>query len=147
MLAAEVAQADLQTQGADGVIDDLGLVRAEVQQVAVLGARAFQDGLERAIVDVLNDGRLQACAQISAGLTGAEVVDLDPGQALGAIDLDEFGVAVDVPARHRSTTGHAQGHHAATHRVGWTTEDLEVHIFHHIGDFGELKLHPQVGLV
>jgi hypothetical protein len=39
--------ADLDAQRAEGVVDDLGLVGAEEDQVAGLGAGAFDDGLQR----------------------------------------------------------------------------------------------------
>jgi hypothetical protein len=35
----------------------------------------------------------------------AGVVDLDPGQALGAVDLDELGVGVDLAAAHLAPPG------------------------------------------
>jgi hypothetical protein len=76
--------ADLQAQRADGVVDDLGLVGAEEDDVAVLGAGALEDRGERGVVQVLDDRRLQAVAAL--GL----LVDLDPGQALGAVDATNW---------------------------------------------------------
>jgi hypothetical protein len=76
--------ADLQAQRADGVVDDLGLVGAEEDDVAVLGAGALQDLGNRGVVQVLHDRRLQAVAALG------HFVDLDPGQALGAVDRHEL---------------------------------------------------------
>jgi hypothetical protein len=56
--------ADLQAQRADGVVDDLGLVGAEEDQVAVARAGALQDLGQRRVVQVLDDGRLQAFAAL-----------------------------------------------------------------------------------
>jgi hypothetical protein len=69
--------------------------------------RSFQDGVQRGIVQVLDDGRLQAVTAL--GL----FVDLDVGQALGAVDGDELGVGVDFRTRHVGTARHAQADHAA----------------------------------
>ena len=52
------------------------------------------------VVEVLDDGRLQAVTRPLA-----DVVDLDPGQALGAVDLDELGVGVDLAADIRRRQG------------------------------------------
>ena len=82
-LAVDVALlvADLDAQRAEGVVDDLGLVGAEEDQVAGLRAGALDDGLQRGFVQVLDDRRLQAVF-VELG----DVVDLDVGQALGAVD-------------------------------------------------------------
>ena len=141
VLLAELAVAHLQAQCADGVVDDLGLVGTEEDQVAVLGAGALQNHVQGGIVQVLDDRTLQAFAAL--GL----LVDLDPGQALGAIDLDELGVAVDLAAAHLAALRHAQRHYAATRSGCRRGEHLEVHILHHVGEFGELQLDAQVGLV
>ncbi len=138
---AEFAVADLDPQGADGVGHDLGLVGTEEQQVAVLRAAALQDGSNRRVVQVLDDGRLQTIAAL------AHIVDLDPGQAFGAVDLDELGVGVDLAAAHLSAAGHAQRDHAATGGGGRAGEHLEVHVGHDVGEFGELHLDAQIGFV
>jgi len=57
--------ADLDAQRADGVVDDLGLVGAEEDEVTVLGARALEDLGDGCIVQVLDDGRLQAVTAYS----------------------------------------------------------------------------------
>ncbi len=138
---AEVAVADLDPQRADGVGHDLGFVGAEEQQVAVLRAAARKDGGNRRVVQVLDDGGLQSVAALG------DVVDLDPRQAFGAVDLDEVGVSVDLAAGHGAAAGHAQGHHAAAGRGRRGGEHLEVHVAHHVGEFGELHLDAQVGFV
>ena len=143
-LLAECTVADLDAQRTDGVVDDLFLVGAEEQQVAVLRARARQHRGQRGVVQVLYDGALQAFA------ARRHVVDLDVGQALGAVDLDELGVAIDFAAAQAALTtaaGHAHRDHAAFGHVGSAREDLEVHGLHHVGQFGELQLDAQVRLV
>lgn len=52
---AEFGVTDLQTQSAEAVPDDLGLVGAEEDDVAVLSARAGEDGLEFFVGEVLDD--------------------------------------------------------------------------------------------
>ena len=88
--------ADLGAQRAEGFVDHLGLVGAEENQVAVGGAGALDDRLQRGVVQVLDDRRLQAVAALG------HFVDLDVGQALGAVDADERGVVVDLLARQRA---------------------------------------------
>jgi hypothetical protein len=75
------------------------------------------------------------------------VIDLDPGQALGAVDLDELGVGVDLAAAHLAAARHAQRGHAPARRGGGRREHLEVDVLHHVGQLGELQLHAQVRLV
>jgi hypothetical protein len=120
-LAVDVALfvAELAAQCAERIIDHLGLVGAEEDQVAGLGAGALDDGLQRGLVQVLDDGRLQAfLVQLRC------IVDLDVGQAAGAVDLDELGVAVDLAAGQGGATGDAQRGDASAGR-GRTAEHLE----------------------
>ncbi len=140
-LLAEFAVADLDAQRADGVVDDFLAVRAKEDDVAVLGAGALDQFSQRGIVQVLDDGRLQAVAALG------HVVDLDVGQALGAIDADELGVGVDLAARHFGAARHAQGDNTAARRRGGGGKHLEVHVAHDVGDVGEFELHAQIGLV
>ena len=51
--------ADLDAQGTQCIVDYLGLVGTEENQVAALCTSAFQNGLECGLVQVLDDGRLQ----------------------------------------------------------------------------------------
>ena len=143
--ATEIAVADLHAQRADGVVDDLRLVRPEEQQVARLGAGALEDLRDGMVVKVLDDRTLQPLAAL------ARIVDLDPGQTLCAIDLHELCVGVDVAAAQAAVciaaVRHTERHHPAAGRRGRSAEDLEVDVGHHIGQFGELELHPQVGLI
>ena len=96
-----------------------------------------------ASLQVLDDRRLQALAALG------DVVDLDPGQALGAVDLDELGVAVDLAAAHLAaararaapTTRPPCGRRAAPENT------LKSTVAHHVGELGELQLDAQVGLV
>ena len=138
---AELAVADLDAQGAEGVVDDRSLVGAEEDHVAVLRAGAREDFGERRVVQVLDDRRLQAFAPLG------DVVDLDPGQALGAVDLDELGVAVDLAPAHLAAARHAQRHDAAALGLRRRREDLEVDVGHDVGELGQLELDAQVGLV
>ncbi|OIQ81523.1 hypothetical protein GALL_367010 [mine drainage metagenome] len=134
--------ADLGTQGAQRFVDHLDLVGTEEHQVAVLCARAFDDGLQGGGMDILDDRALQAGLVELAG-----IVDLDVGQALGAVDLDEFGTGIDFAAAHGRATRHAQGSDAAAVHVGGGGEHLEIDILHHVGQFGDFKRHPHVRLV
>jgi hypothetical protein len=52
-----------------------------------------------------------------------------------------------MPPDSSGAARHTQGHHTAVLHVGGAREHLEVHVGHHVGDFGELQVHPQVGLV
>ena len=141
MAAAEIAVADLHAQRADGVVDHLFLVGAEEQQITGLCAGALHDLRHRAVVQVLDDRALQTFAALGS------VIDLDPRQPLGTVDLDELGVSVDLAAAHLAALGHAQRDHAATHGGRRRAEHLEVDIGHHVGELGELELDAQIGLV
>ena len=137
----EFGMTDLQAQRADGIVDDLGLVGPEEDQIAVLGTGTREDGGQRLVVQVLDDRRLQA---VTAGL---DIVDLDPGQPLRAVDADELGVGVDLAAADAGALRHAQCHHAAALGIGRAGKHLEVDRLHHVGQLGELQLDAQVGLV
>ena len=141
VLPAELGMADLVAQCADRVVDDLAGVGTEEDQVAVARTGARQDRIERGVVQVLHDRRLQSLA------AAAGIVDLDVGQPLGAVDRHELGVAVDLAAGQLAAAGHAQADHPAALHVGRAREHLEVDAFHRLGEIGELQLHPQVGLV
>src|SRR5690606_29880309 len=84
---------------------------------------------------------LQALATLTC------IIDLDPGQALGAVDLDELGVTVDLATAHLTATRHTQSYHAASRVGGWTAENLEIDIGHDVSQFGELELHAKIRLV
>src|SRR5690606_22887861 len=103
---------DLDAQGTNSVVYDLGLISAEQQQIAVLGAATLKQHTDGFIMQVLDDGRLQALAALG------HVIDLDPSQALGAIDANKLGVVVDFATRDRSTAGHAQRHNPTTYLIG-----------------------------
>jgi hypothetical protein len=73
-----------------------------------LGTGARHDFFQRSHGQELDDGRLQA---LVSSLVILLVVDLDVGQALGAVDADELGVLVDFladmaapPGTRRATT-------------------------------------------
>ena len=85
---------------------------------------------------------------MQAGFIGlVDIIDFDVGQALGAVNADEFGVAVDFTARHAGADGDAQGRDAAVFAVGDVGEHLEGHILDRIGDFRKFKRNAQVGLI
>ena len=99
MRLAEFGVTDLQAESAEAVPDDLGLVGAEEHDVAVLGAGAFDDRVELFIGEVLDDRALETFAALG------EIVDLDVGETLGTVDLDELGVGVDFGTRHGAAPG------------------------------------------
>ena len=78
--------ADLDPQRTDRVVHDLRTVGSKENQVAVDGAGAREDCLDRVIMKVLDDRRLQAVTSL------ADIVDLDIGQTLGAVNADELGI-------------------------------------------------------
>jgi len=135
------AVADFQAERANAVIDHLGLVSAKEQDVAVLCACARQNFRNCRIVNIFHDRALQAVPALG------DVIDLDPGQALGTVNLDKLGVGINFAAADFSATGNAQGHHAATCRGGGRAENLEIDICHHIGQLGEFHADPKIGLV
>ena len=143
--AAKLAVAQLDAQSAQSVVHNFGLVGAEENEVTTLCPGARQDLRNGRVVQVLHDGALQAVAAF------AGVVHLDPSQAPGAVDLDKFGVSVDLTTAQATVgltaAGHAQGSHAAAFVLRRGREDFEVHVGHHVGEFGEFEVHAQVGLV
>src|SRR5690606_30909010 len=76
-----------------------------------------------------------------------QIVDLDPGQASGAIDGHEFGVVVDFLAAQTHATGHPQRHHAGGRIVGRAVEYLELHRLHQVRNVDQLHVDAQIGLV
>ena len=143
-LFAESREANFDAQRTNGVVDDFFFVSTEEQQVTVLRASTDQDCLEGGVVQVLDNGTLQAFA------TGGHVIDLDVGQALGTVNFDELGVAVNLASAQATfctAAGYAQGGHTAFGAVGSTGENLKFHCLHQVGQFGELHLDTQIGLV
>ena len=82
-------------------------------------AGAFDHLGQRGVVEVLDDRRLQAVAALGV------FVDLDVGQALGAVDGDELGVGVDLAARHGGAARNAQADDAAAFHVGGAENTLK----------------------
>ena len=68
-------------------------------------------------------------------------------EALGAVDANELGAAVDLAACHRGATRNTQGGNATVLAVRDRCENLERHVTYDVGDFGDLKGDAQVGLV
>ena len=92
--------AELDAQRAQRLGDDLGLVGTKEDDIAIDRADAIEDDVEVVFRDELDDRRLQPLDALGA------LVDLDIGQALGAVDADELGVVVDLAARHACGTRH-----------------------------------------
>jgi len=92
-------------------------------------------------MQILDDRRLQAIA------AQRDFVDLDVGQALGAVDRDELGVGVDLGTRHGGAARHPQTDHAAAFHVGRAGKYLEIDILHHRGQVGEFELDAHIRLV
>ncbi|MNK22531.1 hypothetical protein D3C87_408080 [compost metagenome] len=138
---AEFAVTDFHAQRADGVVDDLGLVRAEEDQVAVLRARLLEDRGQHVGRQELDDRRLQAFRTLGF------LVDLDVSEALGAVDGDELGVGIDFRTGHAAALRYAQGNHAAAFHVGGAVEDLELDRFHDFRQVREGQLDAHVRLV
>ena len=138
---AEFGVTDLQAESAEAVPDDLGLVGAEEHDVAVLGAGAFDDRVELFIGEVLDDRALETFAALG------EIVDLDVGETLGTVDLDELGVGVDFGTRHGGGARNAQGDDLAVVQGLDAGEHLERGVLDDVGHFDELQVDAKVGLV
>ena len=133
--------AQLDAQRAQGFADDLGLVGAEEHDVAVDSTHAIEDHVDVVQRDVLDDRRLQA---VNAGGT---LVDLDIGQALGAVDADELGVVVDLLARHARPARYAQRGDAAFRVVGRAGKHLELDVLELIFHIHQFQRNAQIRLV
>src|SRR3989441_860991 len=102
---------------------------------------AIDDRAQRSVRQILDDRRLHAVAALG------DVVELDPGEALRAVDADEFRIRVDLAARELAALRDEQSCHAMAHGVGRAREHFEIHGLHRFGELGELEGHAQVGLV
>ena len=91
------------------------MVFVPVEQVAFSVVEEFADSVrgEGGFGGVFDDGRLQA-----GFVELRHIVDLDVGQAAGAVDFHEFGIAVDFAAREGCAAGNAQRGDAALRIVG-----------------------------
>src|SRR3989344_1552364 len=133
--------AELDAQRAQRLGDDLGLVGTKEDDIAIDRADAIEDDIEVVFRDELDDRRLQTLDALGA------LVDLDIGQALGAVDADELGVVVDLAARHACGTRHTKGGHATFRIVGRAGEHLELDRIELIGNVHQLERDAQVRLV
>ena len=138
---AEVTVTDFQAQAADSVIHHFGLVSAKEQQITVLCAAARQNFGNGFVVQIFHNRGLQTFTTLS------HFIDLDPRQTFGTVNFHKLGETVDLAAAHLATTWHSQSNHSPTFGSCRAAEDFEIHIRHDIGEFGELKLDPQIGLV
>ena len=145
VLLAKLAVADFQTQCADGVIHNLGLVCTKENQVAVLCAAAFEHFVQGFVVDVFNNRRLQTITAFG------QRVHADVSQAFGTINFHELGVGINFTPADAAlfvrAVRHAQGHHASTFHVGGTRENFEIHIGHDVCELGQFELDAQIGFV
>src|SRR5665647_1145869 len=99
ILLAKLALPNLDAQGAHGVVDNFGFVGAKENQVTVLRTAALEQLGNRLVVKVLDEGRLQT--RPAQGLVAAsfgQIVDLDVGQTLGAVNLDKLAVGINLTA-------------------------------------------------
>src|SRR3546814_4843187 len=107
----------------------------------MFGAAAVEHAGQRGIVQILDDRRLQTITAL--GL----VFDDDVREFACTIDLDEFGVLVDVAARQLRATGNAQRGDAARRIIGRRREHLEIDISEQILDVDQPQRIAQVRLV
>ena len=87
----------LQAKLAEHLVDDLGLVRGEGEQIAFLGAGAF------------DQFRRDRCEELGDAGVEARGGDLRHGQALGAETLRPFGQGVGFLAGHFAAAGDDDG--------------------------------------
>jgi hypothetical protein len=102
--------ADLGAERAERVVHHFLGTGAEEHEVAGRSARALEDRPQHVGRQELHDRRLQSFL-----VRLRRVVDLDVGEALGAVDRDERRVVVDLLPRERAATG---SRNAATRPCG-----------------------------
>src|SRR5690554_466332 len=129
------------TQRAQRLGDDLRLVGTEEHDVTIYRANTIQNDVEIVLGDELDDRRLQTLDALGA------LVDLDVGQALGAVDTDELGVVVDLLARHGGAARYAQRGNAALGIIGRATEHLEVDFSQLVSNIYQFQRDAQIRLV
>ena len=117
----------------------LGGVRAEENDVAVLGIHPAQHCRHHVRAEELQDRRLQP------GAAGSQIVHLDVGQTLGAVAPHEANVVVQLAARELAGgAGPFEGYHAAVRVAGRPAEHLEVHVPHQIRDVHQSQWIAQI---
>ncbi len=134
--------ADLGAERAERVVDDLGAVGGEENQVAGLRAGPSDDLSQDVVGEELDDRRLQS---LLVGIR--RIVDLDVGETLRTVDRHEGGVFVDFLASQRSAARNLERRDAAVGEVGGGAEHLEIGGAHQVGELGQLERHAQVRLV
>ena len=133
--------AQTNTQRAQRLGYDLRLVGTEEHDVAIHRTNAVENHIEIGLGNELDDRRLQAFDALGA------LVDLDVGQALGTVDADEFGVVIDLLARHGCPARNAQGGNAPLWIAGRAAEHLEVDLGQLVGNVHQFQRVAQVRLV
>ncbi len=76
-----------------------------------------------------------------------QLVDLDPGQALGTVDTDKTGVLVDDLAGQFGTTRYLQCCYATFRVLGRTGKYLEFNILKQVSNVHQLQRNTQIRLV
>ncbi len=137
VIEAEVA-GDAVAQRAEAVVDDLRLVRAEEDQIAVPGLDPIQQIMDHALRQELEDGRLQPVAAF------ARLVDLDVGEPLCAVVADERRVFIDRLAAEIAAPRDAQRGDPAVVPPRRLGKDLELNLAHQVRHFREFQRVAQV---
>ena len=119
---------DFNTQCAQGLIDDLRLVGAEEDNISCLRIQFLHQCLNHIFRHELQDWRLQPFQ------AGVNVIDLDPGQPLRAVDTHVLRIVVYYFTADARTLGDAQRYHAAVRIVGRATKYFKLYILHQVAN-------------
>ena len=132
---------NFQTQCSNGLINNTCLVSAEEYDVASGCLQTLKNLFNNLLGHKLDDRRLQTFQ------TGIDIIDLDPGQALGTVNAHKFCVIVDILAAKRHAVGHAQRNHTTVRVIGWAGKHFEVDRCHQIGNVDKFKIIAQIRLI
>src|SRR5690554_359330 len=133
--------ADLDAQRTQGFVNDGRLIGAKEHDVAVFGFQTLHHLHGDIFAQELDDRGLQAFGTL------LQLIDLDPGQALGTVDTDKAGVLVDDLAGQLGTTRDFQCRYATFRVLGGTGKYLEFDILQQVGNVHQLQRNTQIRLV
>ena len=128
----------LNSQGTQSLINHLGLICAKEYEITAVGTCTLQNPSNSIVREEFHDWGLQSITST------INIIYLDIGKTTGTIDTDKFGVTINILTTQTIAIRNTKRCHPSIWIIGWTREDLEVHLTHQVSDINQLQLNSQI---